>query len=42
MLASGETVEVVAKALKRHHVKALIVDPVRSLLQTIDNLSEDL
>ncbi|KAG4027765.1 hypothetical protein MFRU_027g00580 [Monilinia fructicola] len=28
MLASGETVEVVAKALKRHHVKALIVDPV--------------
>ncbi|KAI9646870.1 trifunctional hydroxymethylpyrimidine kinase/phosphomethylpyrimidine kinase/thiaminase [Ciborinia camelliae] len=28
MLASGETVEVVAKALKRHHVKYLIVDPV--------------
>ncbi|TGO45460.1 hypothetical protein BCON_0390g00030 [Botryotinia convoluta] len=28
MLASGETVEVVAKALKRHHVKSLIVDPV--------------
>ncbi|KAF7875136.1 hypothetical protein EAF04_002308 [Stromatinia cepivora] len=28
MLASAETVEVVAKALKRHHVKSLIVDPV--------------
>ncbi|APA08217.1 hypothetical protein sscle_03g029870 [Sclerotinia sclerotiorum 1980 UF-70] len=28
MLASAETVEVVAKALKRHHVKTLIVDPV--------------
>ncbi|EDN90672.1 hypothetical protein SS1G_00072 [Sclerotinia sclerotiorum 1980 UF-70] len=26
--ASAETVEVVAKALKRHHVKTLIVDPV--------------
>ncbi|ESZ99322.1 phosphomethylpyrimidine kinase [Sclerotinia borealis F-4128] len=28
MLASGETVQVVAKALQRHHVKSLIVDPV--------------
>jgi hydroxymethylpyrimidine/phosphomethylpyrimidine kinase len=30
MLASAETVEVVAEAIERHHVKTLVVDPVRA------------
>lgn len=29
MLASAETVQIVADALRRHHVKTVVVDPVR-------------
>jgi hydroxymethylpyrimidine/phosphomethylpyrimidine kinase len=35
MLASAETVEVVAEAIKRHHVKTLVVDPVRVALDIL-------
>jgi hydroxymethylpyrimidine/phosphomethylpyrimidine kinase len=32
MLASAETIEVVAKSLKEHHVKTTIIDPVGVIL----------
>ncbi|PQE22205.1 putative thiamine biosynthesis thi-4 protein [Rutstroemia sp. NJR-2017a WRK4] len=39
MLASVETVEVVAEAIKRHHVKTLVVDPILMSLEVMVSTS---
>ncbi|PQE16759.1 putative thiamine biosynthesis thi-4 protein [Rutstroemia sp. NJR-2017a BBW] len=39
MLASAETVEVVAEAIKRHHVKTLVVDPILMSLEVMVSTS---